>query len=809
MNNNKIIEILKPYILMVCLSIFVVYLFKTVESFTFWKYQDSVSFLAIFQSFFNITAVFCLYSLVILPFYFLIGLWKHRIAQICASLLFAIFFLLEIGLFIYYKRTGVLMGAELLARPFNEILTTIRNSSNTTFNILAIVLVITFFIAAPFFLKKIKVFNQFLSIAVGILIVGVLSLCTIFYQRDTKQQINHYLETKSYYFFSAAKEYSVYEESKIVENIEKNDSFLKAYFEIFPDRTIPDMDYPMERPSSEIPDVLSPFLEKSEKQPHIVIVIVESLGSYIMGEKGKGVTFTPFLDSLASVSLYWKNCLSLTGRTFGVVPSVIGSVPHGMIGFQFGVMPKHHSLFSILKKNDYSTHFFYGGDASFDNMLDFLTAQDPDHIDNFMPELKTYQKRDQANYWSLYDHILFKKSFEFLKTVPPHKPNVNVYLTLTSHEPFGGGDKELNKIYEPRTEKIFSKLEAKYKKNLLPVKNIIVPFTYVDDCMRNFMNQYSKQPEFENTIFIITGDHSYGYHKNDLAYHSVPLIIWSPLLKTPKIFPNIVSHLSITPSVISFLQNSYGIKTPELVAWCSDGLDTATVFNPTEKILFLSYARQVNVMAFNQYYFINSSDELYEIDENLDLKPIKDPLLFEKIRSKFKTLKYVNNYVYHNDKLVKNDNRPSEKYKILKRYENNDVTVCKTPDTIPSIHGIDTFDLMPVQKIENIFNKIKIRFEADLLINDYVYQDMQMMLNFICKGNNFKYESKENITKYVVSDHIQSGETYRLQIEKEINVKDINNISVHICVTTNEYDYNWLPDKKISFSNTKVLILGK
>ena len=808
-SNHKIILFFKPFIICVIVFIFAGLLFNTYETWLFCKYQDTTSLLTIFQSYFNIIAAFCLYALIVLPIYLLLGLLNKNLAQIFISLLFALFISLEIGLFVYYKQTGVLMGAELVVRPASEILVTIRNSSNLTLNTILITLVLSYFISLPFLLKKIKIFNHFRFLITGICSIIILSTLTLFEQKNENQIINNYLKSKSFYCFCEIKNYLFYGKKEYITYITKDKTLLKKYAEIYSYRMIPDLNYPMEHSVFEIPDVLSPYFNKSEKQPNIVIIIVESLGSYMMGEKGKNNSFTPFLDSLANLGLYWKNCLSLTPRTFGVVPSVIGSVPHGMRGFQFGIMPKHHSLFSILKNNDYATNFFYGGDANFDSMLDFLTAQETDHIDNFTPQLRDYQKKDMANYWALYDDVLFDRSLEYLKTLPSQKSKVNVYLTLTTHEPFYGGDKRLKEIYEPKAEKIFSKLDAEHKKNLLPVKDIIVPFTYLDDCMRDFIHNYSKLPDFENTIFIITGDHSYGFIKNKLAHYSVPLIIWSPLLKTHKIFPNIVSHFSITPSIIAFLKYNYNIKTPENLSWCSDGLDTASVFNSSEKFLFLSYERNANAMVYEHYYYQAFNKQLYKIDENLDLELMNDAQLIENIDAKFNTLKYVNNYVYHNDKIIKCNTPSNSAYTIIKGYENKNAIVCKTPDTIPSISGISTFDIMPVKKLKGRYNKIKIKMEADLVINDYVYQDQQMMLNFICNGENFENRSKENITKYIVTDQIECGVNYELSIEKEINVADIEKLSTHICVTTNEKDNNWKPDKKITISNVKVLIWGK
>ena len=811
-SNNKTILFFRPFIICVIVFIFSGLIFNSYETYLFCKYQDTNSLLIIFQSYFNIIATFCLYAIIVLPIYVLLGLLNRNLAQLFTSLLFTLFISLEIGLFVYYRQTGVLMGAELVVRPFSEILHTIKNSSNIIANSLLFIFVLGGVITLPYLLSKIPKFNKIQFVIIGMITVIVFSLLTFFYQSDENKTQSNYIETKSFYFFSAVISHykdAIFDEKENLYKLEQNDSLLSQYAKIYPNRTISDLSYPMEHSALEIPDVLSPYFNKSEKQPNIVIIIVESLGNYLMGEKGKNNSFTPFLDSLANAGLYWKNCLSLTPRTFGVVPSVLGSVPHGMRGFQFGIMPKHHSLFSILKNNNYVTNFFYGGDANFDSMLDFLTAQETEHIDNFTPQLKDYQKKDLANYWALYDDVLFEKSLEYLKTIPTQKPKVNVYLTLTTHEPFYGGDKRLKEIYEPKAEKIFSKLDAKNEKNLLPIKNKIVPFTYLDDCLREFMHNYSKLPDFENTIFIITGDHSYGYIKNKLAHYSVPLIIWSPLLKTHKVFPGIVSHFSITPSIIAFLKYNYNIKTPENLSWCSDGLDTASVFNSSEKFLFLSYERNANAMVYEHYYYQAFNKQLYKIDENLDLELMNDAQLIENIDAKFNTLKYVNNYVYHNDKIIKCNTPSNSAYTIIKGYENKNAIVCKTPDTIPSISGISTFDIMPVKKLKGRYNKIKIKMEADLVINDYVYQDQQMMLNFICNGENFENRSKENITKYIVTDQIECGVNYELSIEKEINVADIEKLSTHICVTTNEKDNNWKPDKKITISNVKVLIWGK
>ncbi|MDR2970876.1 MAG: LTA synthase family protein [Bacteroidales bacterium] len=803
----KIIKLLKPYIVSTLLFLFIGIIFKTIETVFCFSTQNTISFSTIIKSYFNLITAFSLYAFIILPLYLLIGLLSKRVAQIVISLFFALLIALEIGLYVYHLHAGVLMGKELLIRPFSEILTTIRNSSDLVTNSILIIIIATYFAFAPLLLKRVKFLNNARFLIAGIITIGLLSICTFFYQRVENRSINNYLESKSFYFFTA-----IIGKSNENSGFEINKNLLKEYISLY-NQSNTDFNYPMERLATEFPDVFSPFFKKSCKQPNIVIIIVESLGNYLLGDQGNGVSFTPFLDSLANVGLYWKNCLSVTPRTYGVLPSIIGSVPHGIKGFQFGIMPSHHSLFSILQNNNYSTNFFYGGDLIFDNMLDFVSAQEPEHIDNFLPQIESYKKDKRANWWGLFDHVLFEESINYLKSLDNEKPSVNVYLTITTHDPLNMENPQLKEFYDTKAEKIFSKLEKKQEEYYLTIKKNISGFIYIDDCIRDFVNNYSKQIDAENTIFMITGDHSIGIYKNNLSNYSVPLIVWSPLLIRHQKFPNIVSHLSITPSIISFLQHNYDVKVPEKLSWCSLGLDTSSVFKPSEKILFLSYDRIVNTMVYNQYFFVDKTKwnnrGLYEINENLDLQKTDDPLLLENIYSKFLTLKYINNYVYHNDKLIKSNEHTKKEYELIKTYYNSNTIICKTSDTIPSIAGIDTFDIMPEQKIENRFNKIRIKLTADIIFYDYVYQDQQMMLNFVCSGTELNYISSDNITKYLAVDDYICDKKYNLLIEKEIGTQNEESLSININVSTNEFDNNWLANKRFIISNIKVQISGK
>jgi uncharacterized sulfatase len=84
--------------------------------------------------------------------------------------------------------------------------------------------------------------------------------------------------------------------------------------------------------SNNYPDVLGQYFDEFDSMPDIVFVIVEGLGKAYSGEDAYLESFTPFLDSLSDHSLYWKNGLSTTGRTFGVLTGIFAFCPKRIHG---------------------------------------------------------------------------------------------------------------------------------------------------------------------------------------------------------------------------------------------------------------------------------------------------------------------------------------------------------------------------------------------------------------------------------------------------------------------------------------------
>jgi uncharacterized sulfatase len=465
-------------------------------------------------------------------------------------------------------------------------------------------------------------------------------IVSAFYPGLTKGKVGpdkkyYVIENKTRYLYESLKNKETviqFTDSELKERSEKFASY-------FPEYKFVDYHYPFLHKENTT-DVLSNYFGKSECKPNIVIIIVEGLCNYISGKNSTIASATPFLDSLSEHSLVWENCLSTSERTFGALPSILGALPFGENGFMSyrRNVPTFNTIATILHDNGYKNTFFYGGWYGFDNM-DIFAENNLMEMYYDKPE---FESAEQRNEWGLLDEYILLHSLEDIKTSDT-TPRLDIYLTLTTHDPFKYPNQdEYIKKYNALPQK--GKSISKTKEN--------ASFLYADDCLRKFFCEYKKCKTFDNTIFIITGDHKFitANKTNPIDNYHVPLIIWSPMLRESHRFPAVVTHRSITPSLLAYLKYTYGIKTPENVAWLNSGLDTCNNFRVNTFSPHFNDSRNLAGLTFGNKFI--TEDKTYTLDlfdGKLTLKPLNDNPYYE-----FPELyQALENYIMNNDALLK------------------------------------------------------------------------------------------------------------------------------------------------------------
>ena len=739
-------------------------------------------------------------SLCVFIIYFLISLLSEKVARHTAAILFSIMTISETGLIVYYRTTGLLMGEELFNRPLWEMLLTIKNVTNiwTIFIIL--------FSAAFLTFTFIKIsnwrINKFCSRITMVLMFLSIPMMFLLSPKQDKNIVN-----KIWYCLHSSTESESGDGNYNLSQIDFDKSYIDKYKELYPNRKIINDHYPLERIDN-INNVLGSYFNEADTKPNIVLIIIESLGSDFFKNKKYDYTMTPFLDSLSRHSLVWNNCLSTTPRSAGVLPAVTASVPHGRKGFQFGDIPECNSLFPILKNNGYKSNVFYACAFNFDRISDFLHTQEVDYMSPFKKECDNNKETADFDYtsWGYHDKKMFERSAEIIGERNDDTPNLDIILTISQHDnKLVLNNKSLEEHYYNKAEELLRSMPENEYKRLKGRKGFIAAFLYSDDALRDFFHSYTKK--HDNTIFIITGDHSLNINYNNPlnAYH-VPLIIWSPYLKKAQHFQSVVSHNDIAPSVTALLRDNFNIKTPKNVHWISDGLDTTINFGSKAITYFITQSNNSTNLVFNDLYYVEDNNEkkLYRIYENLNVKKIEDSDLAQSMKERMETIQYIDYYTYTRNCITNSPIIPSKKYELIESIS-IDSAFCASGKEKPSIYDVKNVDIFS-SKIKAGYSDIKVIFTADLKYTADVHHQHFINMNIKCNNSNWY---PDVISKNIVEKDYRPEEWLKLEITKTFDIENNNKGSkLHFYLSTPKHDHYWNPEHTVLLKNININILG-
>lgn len=417
-------------------------------------------------------------------------------------------------------------------------------------------------------------------------------------------------------------------------------------------------------------NVLGGFFKKSDKPPNLVFIISESLGGGFSGLHPTADHLLPYIDTLAMNGLYWEDFLSNCCRTYGVLSNVFASLVPGTVerGFPnyngekfFGKRyPDHNSLVKELKKNGYFTSFFYGGWGAFDNYEFFIKDQkidlymDQDHFDS-TKYLAPWERRPKAHYWGYDDRALLNQFFDYeAKNGVVEQPYLSIYLTLNMHEPYNISPEEYyeDEFIRDRLRKLNLRKDSPFLKK---DNQTLGSLFFYEDTLREFMNRYRQREDYDNTIFLIFGDHYSleSFLGNPLGIYHVPFIIYSSLIQKSQTFKGVSTHQDIAPSLIALLQGNFNLKFEQKKHWLGQGLDTSTVFRCDRIAPFNLYSTDFPHFLYKNY-FLTENGTVLKIKKDLQTEIVKDERIINEVNQFSEDFKMVDKYVCDQNKIWKN-----------------------------------------------------------------------------------------------------------------------------------------------------------
>ena len=635
--------------------ILLVRLYELVITYNFYNYPPGSFSSLLIGIKYDIIMYLRISAVLMIPF-LLLGLFSQKAARVFFISASIFLVLGDMLLLKYFSTAGVPLGSDLFAYSIEEINQTVQSSGEMN--------VWPFVFMALFLVYMVRVFikHVYFKLKPWMLLIISAAMFASFAPIDfLKPQPSDF--ENEFSLFAATNKLNFFSESVLTRYVFNKQQSQQTY--TFKTQvttadgsfTYLDEDYPFLH-NETTPDVLGKYFEPLETKPNIVFIIVESLGRAYSGEGAYLGSFTPFLDSLMDKSLYWENNLSTSGRTFEVLPSTLASVPFGDRGFTELAedMPDHLSLISILKTQaNYTSSFTYGGEAHFDNMDIFLNRQGIDKIidnTNFGAGYKKMPPSATSGFsWGFGDKEIFRRYINEIKADNTASPRMDVILTLAIHSPFvvANQDYYISKFNE-RLEKLeLSEKTKNFNRNYQQQFSTVL---YFDDALRYFFSEFQKLPSFNNTIFVITGDHRMPEVpiSTQLDRFHVPLVIYSPMIKKPAKFSSLVTHFDITPSLLAMLDADSIISRPKAAAWIGHGLDDKEDFRVANAYPLMRNKNEILDYIDDERMLANKV--IYQVYENMNIETVDEPDKEKELEAKLNNFLLKNKHACKNNKLI-------------------------------------------------------------------------------------------------------------------------------------------------------------
>jgi len=297
---------------------------------------------------------------------------------------------------------------------------------------------------------------------------------------------------------------------------------------------------------------------------NVVVLILESFGNEWVGAAGATKSFTPFLDSLTTESLYFKNGIANGKKSIEAVPSIFVSLPSLLeipyISSQYG-NNRIEGLPRILKKEGYTSAFFHGatnGSMKFDG----FAAQAG--FDHYYGRTEYNNEKHYDGSWGILDEYFNPWTARKISTLK--QPFLASLFTLSTHHPF----------YIP------PHMRGKLRKGPQPICEAT---HYGDYSLRKFFETAKKQAWYKNTVFVLCADHTAAttiskYNQRTEMY-KIPILFFDPsgrlkkekneeLFQQIDILPTLLDVLNIQTNYYSF-GNSYFQKNDNEAITYLDG----------------------------------------------------------------------------------------------------------------------------------------------------------------------------------------------------------------------------------------------
>lgn len=367
---------------------------------------------------------------------------------------------------------------------------------------------------------------------------------------------------------------------------------------------------------------------KTEKR-NVVLIFMESTRAESLTPYNKDLDTTPFLDELSRQSLMAERAYAVVPHTSkALVATVCGVAPPldtKNTESEPDIIPAR-CLGDLLKEQGYRSAWFQSATENFERRRALVNNLG---YDDFYPVNEMDKTGFQeVNYFGYEDNIMLEPSRKWLEENGKKGPFLASYLTVTPHHDYVVPTRYGTKRY------VKDDLVNRYL-NILH---------YEDRFVENLIRQYKDLGLYENTIFVILGDHGEGFGEHGLYQHDntiyneglhIPLIIHDPKDGLKGRIEKPVDEMDVLPTVADLL--GYDIRGGKY-----PGMSMLSPL-PEDRILKASCYYEDRCLAAIEgdkkyiYHFGKEPDEFFDLSRDPDER---NNIIDEQDRQKIEDLRY-------------------------------------------------------------------------------------------------------------------------------------------------------------------------
>ena len=276
---------------------------------------------------------------------------------------------------------------------------------------------------------------------------------------------------------------------------------------------------------------------------NVVVIFMESMSANFLPSFGNTKNLTPFIDSLYSSSLHFSQCYSTGFHTNQGMFATLYSYPailerNMMKGTN---IPKYEGLPTILRQKGYRTMFFMSHESQYDNMQAFYLTNGYDEVYS----QEDYPKEKVVNSFGVQDDFLYDFAYRTIckgtngqrsdgETASSVQPFFATILSISNHPEY-----VIPEYFHPKSELIEDQIVE-----------------YADWSLQRFFAAASRESWYENTVFVLVGDHGklMGDTDNEMpqSCNHVPLIMYVPGM-TPYEYTGWTEQMDIAPTLLALM----------------------------------------------------------------------------------------------------------------------------------------------------------------------------------------------------------------------------------------------------------------